>query len=76
MNGWHEMKLDIPGEWRRFVIEASRGGRTVEEDEGDISVDDFTLELSRCAGLWKNAKKSFVIFCWQIVLVHVVYSLI
>ena len=51
MNGWHEMKLDIPGEWRRFVIEASRGGRTVEEDEGDISVDDFTLELSRCAGI-------------------------
>lgn len=50
MNQWNQAKMDIPGEWRRFVIEAVRGGRSEDEDLGDMAVDDFVLELSRCSG--------------------------
>ena len=47
---WHMAKLDIPGEWRRFVIEATRGGRTIDQDQCDMAVDDVMLELNRCSG--------------------------
>ena len=40
--------MDIPSEWKRFVIEAVRGGDTRDDDEGDICIDDFAMSVGRC----------------------------
>ena len=45
---WFPENVDIPSEWRRFVIEAVRGGDTRDDDEGDICIDDFVLTIGRC----------------------------
>ena len=45
---WFPENVDIPSEWRRFVIEAVRGGDTRDDDEGDICIDDFAMSIGRC----------------------------
>ena len=49
--GWSDFRYDVPFAWRRFIIEGVRGGRSREEDVGDIAIDDVILSFGKCPGI-------------------------
>ena len=49
--GWLGVQFTVPPLWRRFVLEAVRGGESEADDEGDIAVDEIQLDYGQCPGL-------------------------
>ena len=47
-NKWFDFYVDVPGVWRRFMVEGVRGGVSIEADDGDIVVDYFVLTTGEC----------------------------
>ena len=45
---WNPAIIDIPAQWKRFVIEALRGGKTMDQDRVDIAIDDIRLDARAC----------------------------
>ena len=52
---WFRKNANLAARYKFFTIEAIRGGRTVEEDQGDICMDNFVIELGRCREWSVNA---------------------
>ena len=46
-NAWQHLHLTVSN-IKLFAVSGIRGGNTVEEDEGDIAIDDFKLEAGSC----------------------------
>ena len=46
--GWQNASVILQPGVKRFIVEGIRGGRTVEEDLGDLAIDNFRLELGAC----------------------------
>ena len=47
---WYNTSTTIPHSFSYFVFEATRGGQSMEEDEGDIAIDDVFLYIGQCEG--------------------------
>ena len=45
---WHTVSISIPSHYKRFAFEATRGGRDIMEDRGDIAIDNIMLEVGGC----------------------------
>ena len=46
---WREVQLSIPPLQTLFGFGAIRGGSTINEDQGDICIDDVTLLQEKCS---------------------------
>ena len=48
--GWRNASVDFPGTYRFFVIEGQRGGFVMDQDQGDLSIDNLLLDIGNCKG--------------------------
>ena len=48
MVDWRRVRVTLQETVRRFIVEAVRGGYQLSQDDGDICVDNFELDIDPC----------------------------
>ena len=50
MDTWVRDSVTVPNDTTGFIFEASRGGYSLEDDVGDIAIDNLEVENGPCEG--------------------------
>ena len=45
---WQEIQVDLEANVDIFVFAATRGGSSIDDDEGDICIDDVNVQYGKC----------------------------
>ena len=45
---WQEIQVDLEANVDIFVFAATRGGSSIDDDEGDICIDDVNVQYGNC----------------------------
>ena len=53
---WQKTKVDLEPSVDVFVFAATRGGNSMYDDEGDICVDDVSIQYGNCCKLFFDCR--------------------